>query len=308
MTDSPSEPKTAQWHGHGDLPLRLRTLFISGRRRTAGWIAEALAADRACQITLVERQGAAEGLALLREEAFDVLLLGHEPPELDALEILACLKASGQERPATVVLGAASEAQLAADCYEAGADAYACLSSTTTRALLWRLARAAERRRLEAENIRLDRGRRQRCELEHQEASRLLADQRALLDSIDNDSADDPARARRPTAALPPQLIVHYRELLRTYVIMGSGRLQGEIDRLAGVLAAAGVSPRQAVAMHLDVVEDLLADLGSRGARHVLNRADLLVLELSVRLAEAYRQQARNRPTAKEPAEPGWLL
>ena len=42
--------------------------------------------------------------------------------------------------------------------------------------------------------------------------------------------------------------------------------------------------------LHLTALEDLLEGLGSRSTRHVLTRADLLVLEVMVNLAEGYRQ------------------
>ena len=44
-----------------------------------------------------------------------------------------------------------------------------------------------------------------------------------------------------PIDCLPSELISHYRELLRTYVIMGSGNLTGELKRLAELLVIAGL-------------------------------------------------------------------
>ncbi len=81
----------------------------------------------------------------------------------------------------------------------------------------------------------------------------------------------------------------YYQELLRTYVIMGSGGLGAEIAKLAELLAVAGLSPRQALELHLERVEELVRGLGSRSTRHVMARADLLALELMIHLGECYQ-------------------
>jgi len=88
-----------------------------------------------------------------------------------------------------------------------------------------------------------------------------------------------------PSAALQQQ----YRDLLRTTVIMGSGKLQSELRELANELIAARISARQTMLLHLQVVEELVRGLGQRSARHLLTRADLLILELTIALADGYR-------------------
>jgi hypothetical protein len=47
--------------------------------------------------------------------------------------------------------------------------------------------------------------------------------------------------------------------------------------------------------LHLKVLEELIHGLGSRSARHVMSRADLLVLEVMVHLAEGYRSRYLER-------------
>ena len=90
---------------------------------------------------------------------------------------------------------------------------------------------------------------------------------------------------------LPQSLVAHYRELLRTYVIMGVGNLTTEMADLSEMLATSGVSAQRALQLHVTVLEDLVAGLGARSARHVMNRADLLVLEVMGHLADGYRQR-----------------
>ncbi len=65
---------------------------------------------------------------------------------------------------------------------------------------------------------------------------------------------------------LPPELTAHYRELLRIYVIMGSGNLADELQRLAGLLVAARVTARQTARMHLDVAAEMVSGLGAAAA------------------------------------------
>ena len=43
--------------------------------------------------------------------------------------------------------------------------------------------------------------------------------------------------------------------------------------------------------VHLQVLEELVRGLGSRSTRHVMNRADLLVLELLLHIADGYHHR-----------------
>jgi DNA-binding response OmpR family regulator len=299
----------------------MRAIFIRTRDRTADWLTEALETDSAAEVELEESVGATAGLARLREDAFDLVLVAHEPDELDALELVEGLRGGGNEA-AILVLGSSSEQDMAALCYEVGADAYLCVNTTTTRTLLWAAARSMERHELLRENRRLLQADRQRLQQEHLEADRLLAEQRALINDLEalanygHTAAARTGRAaditnqktakgnKKETAAprlaaneatalvrLPENLLSHYRELLRAYVIMGSGNLVEEMHELAELLAATGVTPQRTMLMHVQVVEELIRGLGSRSARHVMTRADLLVLELMIHLAEGYRSR-----------------
>jgi len=241
----------------------------------------------------------ADGLARLREELFDAVLINHEEPDLDSLELLDGLRAGGEDQP-IVVLGTVSEQEMSALCFEAGADAYVCITTTTVRSLIWTVSRAIERRRLMADNRRLQQAEIHRRKLEHDEATRLLAQQRAMLSGIasveggNNETPQgsllDPlAHATPLPKMLAVSLSVRYRELLRTYVIMGSGNLAEEMRQHVELLASSQVTANQAMLMHLDVLDEMIQGLGHRSARHVMNRAGMLILETMVCLAEGYR-------------------
>lgn len=307
------------------LPARLRVLFIATNRRTGEWLARAFATDTACDVELEEVIGSVAGLSRLRDELFDAVLVSHEPGELDALELIEGYRTGVADAP-IVVLGTQSEQEMAAHCYELGADAYACVNTTTTRSLIWMIARAVERHELLRENGRLRQIQQRRLQQEHDEAERLLDHQKMLiedleqlqhrggnkpieLEELDEETGLTTTRLAETTALpdLPKELICHYRELLRTYVIMGSGNLSCELSRLAELLVESSISASETMRLHICVLEELVQGLGSRSTRHVMTRADLLALEIMIHLAERYRARYRERiePT-RQPVLPGF--
>ncbi|MEN6450899.1 MAG: hypothetical protein ABFC96_10440 [Thermoguttaceae bacterium] len=282
--------KTAAWR---HLPHRMRVLYIATRQRTGGWLAEAFAADSASQVVLEEAIGMAAGMARLRDDAFDAVLVSHDADELNALDMIEGYRAGGADDP-IIVLGMQSEQEMAALCYEVGADGYICVHSATTRNLIWVIARAVQRHQLVAENQRLALAEQARLQREQDEASRLLDQQRTLLAEAEPGRRGEPSELP-PLECMPEELVAHYRELLRTYVIMGSGNLSKELRCLAGLLVTAGVTAQQVVQLHLHVLEELVHGLGSRSTRHVMNRADLLALEVMLHVADGYRRRYQER-------------
>jgi DNA-binding response OmpR family regulator len=255
----------------------MRVLCIAAQPRTGIWLAEAFANDSASHVVLEEVVGSAAGLVRLRDEVFDAVLVSHEPGELDALDLIEGYRTGGSDEP-IIVLGTQNEQEMAPLCYEVGADGYVSVQ-TTTRNLLWVVARAVQRHRLVCENQRLSLGEQTRHQREQTEAVSILEQQQAML--------GEPAESTEMT--LPGELVSHYRELLRTYVIMGTGNLADELKCLGELLVVAGLSTRQVLGLHLQVLQELVQGLGSRSARHVMTRADLLVMELLLHLAEGYR-------------------
>lgn len=318
MTTSAKPPQTFGPPLRGGMPARMQVLYVTSEQRTGAWLAEAFAGDSAAEVELEQVFGAAAGMARLRDQSFDAILVSHEPGRLDALHLVEGLRAGGGDEP-VVVLGAQSEQEMAPLCYETGADAYVCVNTATTRALIWVVARAIERQRLIRENRRLQQLDRQRLVHEHQEVDRLLSQQRALLSGFESLAENpppapavaerSPARAPREidAAVLPESLVNHYRELLRAHVIMGSGNLGAEMSLLAELLASARIGAQQTMLLHLQVLEELIRGLGTRSARHVMTRADLLVVEVLVHLAENYRRRylARQNP-AQQLVLPGF--
>jgi DNA-binding response OmpR family regulator len=304
---TPTQPKPAR-SAHtvplGTLPSYMRLLFVTTTHRRGAWLAEAFGTDSAVHVELDEAIGMASGLARLREEAFDAVLVSHEPGLLDALDLAEALRGGGSAEP-LILLGEQSEQELAPLAYEAGADGYVCINTTTTRSLIWITARAIERHRLIRENRRLSQAEQHRLHSEHQETQRLLDEQRSLLRELESlaDVHEPPTKATpeidarqapprpRPELNLPPTLVAHYHELVRAYVIMGSGNLGDDMARVADLMSDAGISAPETMQLHVCVVEEMVRGLGARSARHVMTRADLLVLEVMAHLSEVYRRR-----------------
>lgn len=289
------------------LPDRIKVLYVTTLHRSSAWLTEAFAADSATHVVLRETVGVTAGLALLRDEAFDAVLVSHEPGVLDALDFVEALRTGGHDEP-MVVLGDDPPEQFQALAYEVGADAYCWVEQTTTRSLLWELARGIRRYELVTENRRLVEAQRQRLASEHQEAERILNEQRSLLAELEaiESGTHDGQQAWLPSNAhsdilpserrtLSPSIVKHYRDLLQAYVVMGAGNMAREMSRLRDVLVMEEISAYQAMQLHVEVLEGMIQGLGRRSARHVMNRADLLAMEITVHLADGYRRRYLDR-------------
>lgn len=295
-------------HVFGGLPAEMRLLWIASPGESHDWLAEAFESDSAVRVHLTAVNDAARGLARMHEERFDAVLVADRL-DFDGLAFVEGLRAGGSE-DAIVILGEESERERTPLAFEVGADGYVCRATVATRTLLWVISRAVERQQLVREHRLLCQSRQQKLLAEHDEAERLLTQQRALIRELDRiheqteplTALDEASSATTQTIArhadreaaisLPESLVTHYAELLQAYVMMGSGSLANEMRSLAEVLAQAEVSAAKALQLHLQAVENMVRGLGSRSARHVMQRADLLVLEVIVHLTETYHRRA----------------
>jgi len=299
------------------LPSHWRTLYICDRSRTGAWLVESFAAESPAEVEVQEAAGRTAGLARLRDEIFDVIFISHNPPELDALELAVAYRTGGTDE-ALIILGRQSEQELAVPCYEAGADGYVCVSTATSQVLIWTALRAVQRCHLTRQNRRFQQSELQRLQREREEALRVLLHQKRLIRDHASKLSEKRGSQQIPHGEqdglsgkdnlcenlsqfespeppqLPAKLIAHYRELLRAYIIMGSGHLGSELGELAEVLATAGLSAKEVMHLHLYVAAEVIRGLGSRSTRHVITRANLLVMEVLLQLAEAYRLRYRD--------------
>ena len=68
-------------------------------------------------------------------------------------KVLDAIRTGSSSFQPMIVLGDVPEHALTDECFEAGADAYVCINTATTRSLIWHVARASERHLLQLENI-----------------------------------------------------------------------------------------------------------------------------------------------------------
>jgi DNA-binding NarL/FixJ family response regulator len=290
--------------GIGDLPTRLRLLCVGSVEPS--WVSLTLQLDA---LGCVEPNfkwvaSANEALALLRDESFDCLLVrvnpGRPGPADDPLALARGIRAGGCIDP-IVIVTVSTDDEAWREALRLNIDLLVSAKGWESSALVPAIQRAVERGRMLHEIDRLNAADRRRLVRERDEAEYLLNQQKQILAALATLEGAAPTGVAAATAAptrlnaghldLPPEFDEYYQELLRIYVIMGSGNLAAEITKVADVLSLAGMSPRDVLDLHLARVERLVRGLGNRSTRHVMARADLLALELMIHLGECYQRQ-----------------
>ena len=305
LPDRVAEPRDA---GSGGLPTRLRLLCVGSIEPS--WVSLTLQLDA---LGCVEPNfkwvsTANEALALLRDESFDCLLVRINPSrqnsEDDPVSLARGIRAGGCSDP-IVIVTVATDDETWTEALRLNVDLLVSSKGWESSALVQAIQRAVERGRMFHEIDRLASADRRRLVRERDEADYLLNQQRRFLAALEHFAGPGEGRSIGSNAldngtvggapqhfGLPPEFDEYYQELLRTYVIMGSGNLAAEIIKLAELLSAAAFTPREVLDLHLARVERLVRGLGNRSTRHVMARADLLALELMVRLGECYQRRA----------------
>ena len=302
---------------YSGLPSRLRLLCISPTEPS--WVSLTLQLDaEGChqpQFRWVSTFS--EALAVLRDESFDCVLVsdrtysvGSIPLTNSSFEILSlvrAIRASGCDDPIVLITTQLDEENWAKLC-EYDSEILIAPNLWESMSVVPVIKRAISRVELLRENHRLAIADHRRLIRDRDEAERLLKQQRQIISELEtitqntldaNDfhettvSSKDVSNSpqQRAPFLLPPEINEYYQELLRTYVIMGSGSLGNEIAFLAELISTAGLTPRETLELHLERLEILVRGLGSRSTRHVMARADLLALELMMHLGECYHQR-----------------
>lgn len=325
-TDAADEPVL-----NGRLPTRLRLLCVGPREPSWVGLTLQLDAEGGIEPQFRWVSNATEALTLLRDDPFDAVLIAagsadedqpqgaspgsvqtnrtlarsgssatvHSDAFAEAASLVKAIRASGCEDPLVLLAPRISDV----DWLDLSREECELLQSARlwdSPALVSVIKRAIFRSEQTRQSRRLEIAQTKRMARERDEAEHLLNQQRRIIDDLDATEAtnvtrqamlDCFGRAAPCRTALPPEINSYYQELLRTYVIMGSGNLGGEIAKLADLLAVAGCGPREALSLHLERVESLVGGLGNRSTRHILARADLLALELMIHLGESYRRR-----------------
>jgi len=296
-----------------ELPGRLRLLAIAPCEPSWVNLTLQLDAQRCVEPRFVWVSTGSEALAVLRDESFDCILFNIESESqrddgsrTDSIALVQAIRASGYDDPIVLMAGSLNDAGWKAACTED------CEVLITERpwescALVPIIQRAMSRSELSRDNQRLAIGNHRRLLRERDEAEQLLKEQRQIIaeletftepfsiDEMNSAQLRSPQKLAEPKKTLPRDFDKHYDELLRAYVIMGSGNLAAEIASVAHVMSTSNMSPRETLQFHLTCVETLVRGLGNRSTRHVMARSDLMALEVLVHLGEGYREECRTR-------------
>ena len=289
---------------NGQLPTRLRLLCVGTREPSWVGLTLQLDADGGIEPQFRWVTTSTEALTMLRDDSFDVVLIAAEATSFaESASLVKAIRASGCEDPLVLIAPRISDADWL-DLSREECELLQSLHVWDSPALVSVLKRAIIRSERTRQSRRLEIAQSKRMVRERDEAEHLLNQQRRIIDDLDARDATELAthvtrqalldcfgRVAPCRMSLPPEINSYYQELLRTYVIMGSGNLGGEIAKLADLLAVAGCGPREALSLHLERVESLVGGLGNRSTRHILARADLLALELMIHLGESYRRR-----------------
>ncbi len=251
-------------------------------------------------------------LTLLRDESFDCVFIGvdlktHRVGQDVPLELLRSIRAGGCSDPVILISSIVDDTWWN-ECHRHDCELLVTDKLWDSSAIVSLLKQAIFRSDLRQETHRLSIAQHRRLIRERDEAEHLLNQQRQILAELQllarqnekvvrgqhvthtdraDASASDIVESQPPAGA---QFAEYYAELLRSYVIMGSGSLAGEIAKFAEILVLTGLTPREAMQLHLQHVEELVRGLGSRSTRHVIARADLLALELMIHVGESIQR------------------
>lgn len=271
------------------LPSFLSLLYVSAAKPPWAMISVNLGAHGCDEPHYRWVNDARLALNATREESFDVILMVADSnfPVEQARTLLETLRNGGDLSPVIILTRELTD-RVQAELREQRAEVLITEKNWYSEGLIGMIRLAIDRfdERAEADQLRLS-AQRQMIR-ESDEAERILGQQRQLLASLRNGftQLDDVPDEQSPT--WPDELRQLYTELLRTHVIMGDGRLETEVEQFSEILVAASISPKDALKLHVECVEELVNGLGNRSTRHVMARADLLALELSVLLGGNY--------------------
>lgn len=257
------------------MPPTLRVLCLANPREFGHLLAQGLQAAEIASIDVQVAERLDEALKSLQHVAFDALLMVHAPPKLCALQSLRSFRSAIHDHQPILILSERADGNLESEFLAQGADAFASLDHATVPQLLWKIAGVIERQNLLAETKLLQRTREQHRALEQQEVDQQLQQLWSLMGVAPSGT--------RPT--VPPEdatLVRRYAQLLRDVTVAGGELLQPDFQTVKADFCRRELSPPQVVRIHISALEIVLADVGTRGARHLLGHAQVLLLKFLV--------------------------
>ncbi len=262
------------------LPVEMQLLFIGAEEPS--WSLLALQLDRygCTEARFRWSSDPLDAAERLRQEHFDAVIVddvsvpsrdlfaGHSP-----LEFVSALRAGGSVDPILLLSDRVDDSCLAE---AAGLDCELLTTPTGWRSVAlspW-LVRCLERWRAARERERIDFDRQTRLARDVDESERRMQELRGVAQRLHSEAGPEP----------PASIITQYQDALRAAVMVHRGELGGIADACLESFSTAAVTPPRYLALHVSTVETLLRGLGSRSGRHLLERANLLAIEVLSRL------------------------
>jgi hypothetical protein len=272
----------------------LNVLYIAGPLSPRDWLPKALSDGAAGAIDVTVTPSLLVGLEHLREQAFDVVVVDRDASDRSAADLMLAIHASTHEHQSVLVLSDHHDRTEAADYLLAGAAGYLLLHLTTIQELIWQLHSAAQLARLQVENQRLRSWQERYREHEQTEVLGLLDEQSQLFAIAaglrEHSASSGPLDAKTESIRLQQA----FRELLQAYVVMGRGQLTGEVQDVVNRLHAESHSLAATLHAFTKALRSLVQDRGARTSRHVLNRGNLLLLDLLLKWADRQPRREAN--------------
>lgn len=272
------------------LPAELHLLFVGAEEPS--WTLLTLELDRRGCVRPRFRwfSTLAEGAQQTSRERFDCIVIddvGASPAAVDAdaslllVDQLAAIRAAGCEDPVLVLSDRVDDAWLEAAA-TSGFELLVTPSGWRSAALVPWIHCTMQRHVVVREREEIGAAGRRRLERESGESWQLLEQRQATARRLHDDRPAVTGNARSAES----RLAADYRELLRASVVAGAAALEAETIRFTRQVAESGLRSGGLLELHVSAVESLLAGLGSRSSRHVVQQTDLLLLELLCRLAD----------------------
>jgi len=276
------------WAAEFSPPVPLRMLCLA--EREPRWTAFSVRMESAYggSLRIQWASTLADAIAELRTNCWDTLLL--EAAGVGRVALLDAVQ-TFEGSAATVALLALPDDSLVAELFARDCDVCISPRMWDSPALPAVVLAAIRRRQCRQELQRHSTTHYRRLSREQTDAESLLRLQHELLLNL---------QSSRDADNSPPDCSESYADLLKATILSGPKRLGPALDNFVQHLAADGRSPADVLAWHIDRVAALSAGMGGRTSQHLLSRADLLVIEVLVRLGEHYRRVASNaaRPAA----------
>ena len=261
-------------------------IYVLGPHSPRGWLDEALAQSHHCSYDITETPALSVALDMLREQPFDVVLLDADANDRSLPEVIKTVRGQTHEFQPVLILADGDDRREAGACLEAGAKAFISIKSATNRELAWHVETAAINGHDQRELVRLRSIQQRHAEQQQSELIRLLDEQISIFTTAANLRRHQDDNGSEAEARLP-LLIDQCRELLKAYVVMGRGHLADEIHRFANELYDHKIGIAMLLQGFSSAIQELIHDRGTRSARHVYDRGNLLLLDLLLQRADA---------------------